>query len=113
MARSQPKPPRRSTVGAQIDRWLPDLPREGRDLLADQPILVAFVLDLEQQVRTGVISRADVIQLVRRWSEALPLPRGRVVRLRRIARQADLPIEFPSGETQVPPPRGKGRRRRR
>ena len=113
MARSRPKPARRSLATADIDRWLPGLPHAVREWLADQPQIVAFFLDLEQQVCAGTVSRVDVVQLAQRWSETLPSARGRVVRLRRIAHQADLPLNLPATEARAPRPRGEGSWRRR
>jgi hypothetical protein len=59
------------------------------------------------------LSRVDVVQHARRWLETLPPARGRVMRLRRIPHQPDLPLSLPANEARAPRPRGEGRRRRR
>jgi hypothetical protein len=110
VARPRPQPRRESVTPAEIERSLPGLPPPVRNWLVTQPQIVRFVLDLERDLRRGAISRADLIQLARRWSETLPPKRGRVVQLRTIGIQRELPIDLPATRRRRPR-RGKGRRR--
>ena len=111
MARTKPKPGRESFTVAKIERWMPGLPPLVRDWVVREPRIVRFVLHLEERLRHGAISRADLIRLAKRWSDALPPRRGLVVQLRRIGHQPELPMDLPATRRRARS-RRKGRRRR-
>jgi hypothetical protein len=66
---------------AEIDARFPNLLKNVRVWLAEQPEILKLLMQIEKYVANSEVSAHDVSRLAKRWQDNLPARRGEVVNL--------------------------------
>lgn len=105
---------RPSTPGAaamNVDELFPTLPPAARALLAEQPLLLELLLQLDRDLAKHEFTAEEVNRLAKRWSEEVPRHRGAIVYLLRHFLQPELQLGLPKPKAKKRT--GKIKRQRR